>query len=68
LTVTERRHFQKLAGQQKIVVRPHFPLDFPGKGSIAVGVDGPFWVATAWLRAPKPFWRPVIFAAATQMP
>jgi len=33
--------FQKLAGQQKIVVLPHFPLDFPGTGSIAVHVDGP---------------------------
>jgi hypothetical protein len=41
LAVTERRHFQKLAGQQKIVVALHFPLDFPGTGSIAVHVDGP---------------------------
>jgi hypothetical protein len=45
LAVNERRHFQKLAGQQKIVVPPHFPLDFPGTGSIAVHVDGPSWVA-----------------------
>jgi Protein of unknown function (DUF3489) len=45
LAVNERRHFQKLAGQQKIVVPPHFPLDFPGTGSIAVHVDGPCWVA-----------------------
>ena len=43
--VNERRHFQKLAGQQKIVVLPYFPLDFPGMGSIAVHVDGPSWVA-----------------------
>jgi len=46
LGVDERRHFQKLAGQQKIVVPPHFPLDFPGTASIAVHVDSPFWVAT----------------------
>src|SRR5712671_595583 len=39
------QHSQKLAGQQKIVVPPHFPLDFPGTGSIAVHVDGPSWVA-----------------------
>src|SRR5437016_13074828 len=39
--VNERRHFPKLAGQQKIVVPPHFPLDFPGTASIAVHVDGP---------------------------
>jgi hypothetical protein len=45
LAVNERRHFQKLTGQQKIVVLPHFPLDFPGTGSIAVRVDGPSWVA-----------------------
>jgi hypothetical protein len=45
LAVNERRHFQKLAGQQKIVVPPHFPLDFPGTGSIAVHVDGPSSVA-----------------------
>jgi len=45
LAVTEWRHFQKLAGQQKIVVALHFPLDFPGTGSIAVRVDGPLLVA-----------------------
>jgi hypothetical protein len=39
--VDELRRFKKLAGQQKIVVRPHFALDFPGTGSIAVHVDGP---------------------------
>jgi len=45
LAVNKRRHSQKLAGQQKIVVPPHFPLDFPGTGSIAVHVDGLSWVA-----------------------
>src|SRR3984893_3177163 len=45
LAVNKRRHFQKLAGQQKVVVPPHFPLDSPGTGSIAVHVDGPSWVA-----------------------
>src|SRR5882724_3133709 len=45
LAVNKRRHFQKLAGQQKIVVPPHFPLDFPGTGSIAVHVAGPSGVA-----------------------
>src|SRR6266566_3634543 len=46
LADNERRRFQKLAAQQKIVVAPHFPLDFPGTASIAVHVDGPSWVAT----------------------
>jgi len=46
LAVNKRRHSQELAGQQKIVVPPHFPLDFPGTRSIAVHVAGPSWVAT----------------------
>jgi len=32
--------FKKLATRQKIVVSAHIALDFPGKGSIAVHVDG----------------------------
>ena len=35
----------KLAEQRKIVVSAHIALDFPGKGSIAVHVDGPLLVA-----------------------
>src|ERR1700730_8442610 len=42
----ELRRFEKQAGEQRIVVPPHFPLDFPGTASIAVHVDSPFWVAT----------------------
>jgi hypothetical protein len=38
--------FSEACRQQKIVVPPHFPLDFPGAASIAVHVDGPAWVAT----------------------
>jgi hypothetical protein len=45
LWVNELRHFEKLAAQQRIVVPPHFPLDFPGIGSIAVHVDGLLLVA-----------------------
>src|SRR5467141_23933 len=33
--------FRSLPGSRKIVFPPHFPLDFPGTGSIAVHVDGP---------------------------
>jgi len=33
------------AAPRKIVAWAHIVLDFPGIGSIAVGVDGPFWVA-----------------------
>jgi hypothetical protein len=52
----QRRCFEKLAVCQRIVVLPHFPLDFPGTASIAVHVDGPSWVATAWLRDPDFWW------------
>ena len=35
----------ELAAQRKIVVWAHIALDFPGKGSIAVHVDGLLLVA-----------------------
>jgi hypothetical protein len=41
-----RAHWEERAEQQKIVVQPHFPLDFASPTSIAVHVDGPSRVAT----------------------
>jgi hypothetical protein len=44
-------------GQQKIVVSAHIAVDFPGKGSIAVDVDGPLLDRRpAWPRAPGLWW------------
>src|ERR1700730_4015803 len=39
------RAFDGAYRRAKIVVSAHIALDFPGIGSIAVHVDGPFWVA-----------------------
>src|SRR5438132_9613673 len=33
------------AAAKETIVWPHIPLYFPGTASIAVGVDGPSWVA-----------------------
>jgi hypothetical protein len=46
LAENELARTMELATERKIIVSAHIALDFPGKGSIAVHVDGPSWVAT----------------------